>query len=48
MCVGGCTYMCVPVHVKVDIVNLPQLLSTFSTEAGSSVEPGLTDTAILL
>lgn len=46
MCVcGGCAH----VHVKpeVDTGNLPQVLVTFSTEAGSSVEPRFTDTARL-
>lgn len=48
MCVG-CTCMCEHVCGKpeVDTENLPQLLSTFPPEAGSSAEPQLTDAASL-
>lgn len=48
MCVG-CTCMCAHVRgqPEVDTENLPQLLSTFPPEAGSSAEPQLTDTASL-
>lgn len=48
MCVG-CACMCEHVHEKseVDTENLPQLLSTFLTEAGSSAEPRLSDAASL-
>lgn len=48
MCVG-CTCMCEHVRGKpeVDTENLPQLLSTFLTEAGSSAGTRLTDAASL-
>lgn len=46
----GCTCMCEYVHGKpeVDTENLPQLLSTFPAEAGSSAEPRLSDAASLV
>lgn len=45
----GCACICEYVHVKpeVDTENLPQLLSTFPTEAESSAEPRLSDAASL-